>query len=218
MIENILSFLIAIAVLETLSTIFSINENIDKNNLDCFDSYEKSKPPQLKTLSFYESNEYKYISGEQIINIPSSYNIEEINNCYLLLNEFSINCLNNKIEYNYDNYDCIKLLEEKLYEFKKCDLIYSTISPFYSEEDKTYDIKYNVDDIFLNIEYEYDEKYLNSYNNNEEEIEFEEKNNKKEEIFKEIIKESFIMKNEKDCVEYELSEEDENLIKCSKYE
>ena len=58
---------------------------------------KSQKLPNYKTLPFYEYNEYDYIPGDQIINNSSSSNIEEVNVCYLLLNEFSFNCLNNKI-------------------------------------------------------------------------------------------------------------------------
>ena len=218
MFDNLLSFLIVFAAIETLYLIF-FNENDDENILIILDDYQKPKAPQLRTLPFYESDEYEYLPPDkEIIEIPSSsYDIEQINECYLLLDEYS-DCLNK----NAEDYDCKKLIENKLSEFKKCDLIYTSISPSSSLEDETcdkiYDIKYNINDIFQNIEDE-DLKYLNNNNNNnEDKIEIEEMNNKKEEMFQEIIKDSFIMKNDKDCVEYELSEEDENVIKCAKYE
>lgn len=216
MLDNILSFLIVIVAIEILYLLlFSINEN-DENVLIIVDDYDKPKTSQLRTLSFYESDEYEDISDKDIIEIPSLYSMDEIKDCYLLLDEYS-ECLNNK---NENNDDCIKLLEEKLYEFEQCDLIYSSISSSSSPiEDKTYDFKYNIDDIFENIKDDFNNNLINNNNENEEEIEFEEMNNKKkEEMFQKIIKESFIMKNDKDCVEYELSEEDENVIKCAKYE
>ena len=217
MLDNILSFLIVIAVIETLFTIFNIFESNDENVLVILDDSDIPKPSQLRTKSFYESDEYD-IPYDEFIEIPFSYDTERINYCYLLLKEYS-NCLNNKNEYNYENYDCKKLFEEKLNEFEKCDLIYNNISPSSSIEDKLYDIKYNINDIFENIEDDdNDKQYLKKISYYEEEIDLEEKNNKREEIFQEIDKETFIMKNDKDCVEYVLSEEDENIIKCARYE
>ena len=218
MLGDILFYLVVIVAIETLYTIF-FDERNDENVVILLDDYKNSKPSELRTMAFYESDEYEYITNENILVIPSYYDKEEINECYLLLNEYS-DCLD-KNEYNYV---CKKLIEEKLSEFEKCDLIYSSyssISPsssLSSIEDKKDDIKYNINDIFGNIEDDDDLKYLKSYNNNEDEIEIEEMNNKKEKMIQEIIKESFIMKNDKDCVEYELSEEDENVIKCAKYE
>ena len=145
---------------------------------------------------------------------PIEFDLDEIKDCYYLLNEFN-SCLS--VVKNEINNECQKILNEKIYEFEKCDLIYSSISlgniqkEFDELIENEEDIRINEDIFELVKAYEKNEDQL-------EEIDNEEIKNKKEAMFEEIINESSILKNDKDCVEYELSENDNNLIKCVKYE
>ena len=213
MIDYFLWTIIIIGTLDLLFTIYSNNDNSEKviviiNNSDKFESQK------FRTLSITESDENDYYLNNVEDISPIEFDLDEIKDCYYLLNEFN-SCLS--VVKNEINNECQQILNEKIYEFEKCDLIYSSLS--LGNIQKEFDeLIENEEDFRINEEIF---ELVKAYDKNEdqlEEIDNEEIKNKKEAMFEEIINESSILKNDKDCVEYELSENDNNLIRCVKYE
>ena len=166
-----------------------------------------------------DENHFNFDINEEIllsdIEYPQVYDLDEINNCFVLLNEFSLCFLNN----NEFNYECQKSFENNVYELEKCDLILNSVSSMDMKDkfNKLLENNKNGDIDIFKYSKEEGKNNINNIYEEEEKIENEEMKKKKDKIFQDIIN-SFIMKNDKDCVEYELSEQDNNIIKCVKYE
>ena len=220
MILDALLFLLTIFfALNVLFTVFS-DENDEKILIIINDSTKKIFPGKFPSLTKTEEEYNDYYSGfdQNILSnmeLPPVYDLEEVNNCFSLLNEFN-SCF---ISENEINYNCQKSFGNRLYEIEKCDSIISSVASM--------DIKDEFKKLFINNEDNDIDifKEINEYEKTnigdiyeEEKKEDEEKKKKKEQMFEDIINESFIIKNDKDCIEYELSEEDNNIIKCVKYE
>ena len=213
MLDYFLWALIIFVGLDLLFTIFN-NENSEKV-LVIINNSDKYKSKQFRSLSIIDTDEtnYDFYSNNDFEKIE--FDMDEIKDCYNLLNEFN-SCLYLSKEITNE---CQEIINNKLFEFEKCDLLYTSLSLgnlnkefndlFENEEDINGDI------FELNKLYEKNEDKIEDI---KEEVENEEINHKKEAMFKEIIKESSILKNNKDCIEYEVSEKDNNLIKCVKYE
>ena len=147
------------------------------------------------------------LDGNSIINayledmeLPLFYTQEKLNRCYYLLNKYN-SCFQlrkNKIEKCKDLY-MNKIYEEDCGEIK--DQIFGYNQPLI-----------DFGDIFN--EEEFDEK---AYNNTliEENIFQKKNNNENDKDNKELILDD---NDGKDCIEYGLSEENQDLIVCTKYE
>lgn len=224
-IDYILYVLIIIAALEVL---FSITNGKEEKVLIIVNNSGEPLSSKLRDMTILDedndNDDDNKLDEEKLSNLefPPIYNLEEIEKCHSLIDEF-YSCFTEKNEINEK---CQKLLEEKINEFKKCDLIFSSFPSLDNVDDEfdklfqNEDFNLNFDDIKINLE-SFDflkRKDLKVFYDEEDEKEKEEAKKKKESMFEEIFKESSILNNDKDCIEYELSEEDSNNIKCVKYE
>ena len=135
------------------------------------------------------------------LELPPFYSTEQINRCYYLINKYN-SCLKlkkNKIEKCKDIYN--KKIEEEL-----CENIKNEI---FGVNNSLVDFG----DIFK------EENDINFFNDTKSEGSFSKvntSNNKSEN--KSLVIEDKSNNNNKDCVEYGLSEDNEDLIVCTKYE
>ena len=214
MLDYFLWALIIFVGLDLLFTIFN-NDNSEKV-LMIINSSDKFKSKQFRSLSIIDTDEtnYDFYSNNDFEKIE--FDMDEIKDCYNLLNEFN-SCLSLTKEITNE---CQEIINNKLFEFEKCNLLYTSLSlgninkEFHDLLENEEDIN---DDIFELIKI-YEKNEDKNGDIKEEVVENEEIIHKKEAMFEEIIKESSILKNNKDCIEYELSENDDDLIKCVKYE
>lgn len=225
-IDYILYFLIIIVALELLFTITNDNE---ENFFIIADESGNPLSSKVYTMSIIdEDNDDNYYELDEAklsnLGLPPLYDLEElIKKCGALYSKFN-SCF---LENNENNEKCQKLIEKKINEFEKCELISSRLSSIKDiandEYDKLFineDFNFNLNDININRDnFEFLKRMdIQEIYNEEDEKEKKEAKKKKEAMFEEIIEESSILNNDKDCIEYELSEEDNNIIKCVKYE
>ena len=208
MLNYIIYFLSIFIVLEIILLIIP-DENVIILLKDEHQESHLSMPRNNYNTLLYEENENDYYIDSNLgdYEILPIFDLEEMKACYYLLIEFR-SCFD--IESKREK-ECLKLVQDKGNDFEKCELIYSHFS--FSEHDN------ELEDL-INQAKNYDEEIfemIKSYEK-ENEDEFEEMNNKKKAIFDEIINEGSFLKNDKDCIEYELSEIDNRFIKCAKYE
>ena len=219
MILNYIIYILSIIIF--LNVFFILIENNEDDEMIIFDDSDNLEYQNIPELSFSNHGETSFVIEDNLDEneYSVSYKYIEIKKCKYLITEL-ISCINMKNEVNEK---CQKLYNEKVEDLEKCDFI---ITNYYMEEMKENKIYFNLKnekniDI---IDYEENEEDFNDilklskdYELNEE-IEIEEINNKYESLKEESPKENFIIINNKDCTEYELSKKDENYIVCTKYE
>ena len=128
----IIDFLLYVLIIgfgiNVLLTIFLDDE--EKVLIIINNSGENIMPYKLNSLTKIDDDEnhFNFDINEEIlssdIEYPQVYDLDEINNCFVLLNEFSLCFLNN----NEFNYECQKSFENNVYELEKCDLILNSVS------------------------------------------------------------------------------------------
>ncbi len=171
----------------------------------------------------YSDDDYYYPNMDETSNTPlfnnNKYNTsyKALNYCYSLLNEL-VNCLSAE---NERNYKCQRLIDKKMKELEKCEMINSNNS---IQNMKNNIIHFNIpfEEMNTNIEEEFeDEKIFNTLNefSNNDETKEKEEDEKTENNALSLIdenKDDNVNYTNLDCVEYGLSN-DEHII-CTKYE
>lgn len=215
MIENYIIFILAIILaLEVLFTILIDDDNEDVYNI--FYVYDSDNSDNFNSLNYQTINDEKLDESHNIdddeytennIDFPEIYKNEYIKNCYFLMKEF-YSCLSKKNEIIDD---CQILYEDKILEIQKCSLIYSNNSfeKVKMKYNNIFEKNENNDEDIMELLKDYE---IDGYD------EYTEKNIDDNSEIKEKEKENFIIVNNKDCVEYQLSKKDENYIICTKYE
>ena len=229
--ENLIIYAVSIfAVLDIIFvSLFSNNgdDNVvymisddehDSNSLGNEGDYEII-PAKLKTINVLSQENNDYYLGHNInknihelpgqyVQYQSQYNFEKIKYCHYILNQLR-KCL---LMDDGTDRGCSKLYDEEIRELAKCDWIYSN----YDVKNKKKEIEKFVEN-GGNLEENEILDFFHKKEEIEEVIEDEGINfNKEEKIVEEGEEEEG--DNTGDCVEYTLSEQDNNYIVCTKYE
>lgn len=206
MIYNYLLYTLILILIFSFDLLFSLffNNNEEKDKI-IFKNNSKTDHVIDKNENnyYYNDDDIDDLNQFNFFNFENVEQNDDIQNCFSLLIEFN-SCL---FEKNHINDGCQKLIEENMIEFEKCDVNY--FSGFFEEYKNLIENNAYLDeDILFEL--------LKEYEVDEEGEHYKEFDNQKKIIIEEIIKKSSFLNNNKDCIEYELSKEDDNVLECVK--